>query len=162
MIFSADDLRKLVIRETLRYLDDWSPAAENLLLGTAIQESGMGFCLREGRGYGIYHISANTHRAIWDKYLIDHPEQASRVRGLAGQHSFLEDPQGELTTNLKYATAIAWYVYKRTGKTLPDADDLNGLAEIWHRHFHSRATATPREFTQNYRDLAVKRPHIAA
>lgn len=42
MIFTADDLRHLVIRDTLNYLDDWSLAAENLLLGTAAQESGLG------------------------------------------------------------------------------------------------------------------------
>ncbi len=162
MIFSADDLRQPVIRDTLKYLHDWSPAAENLLLGTAIQESGLGFSLREGRCSGIYHISAATHKAIWDRYLIDEPEIASRVRGLAGQHSFFEDPHGELTTNMKYATAIAWYVYKRSGKELPDADDLEALATFWHRHFHSRATGSVKEFVRNYRELADQKREIAA
>jgi len=42
MIFTAGDLRHLVIRETLHYLNEWSQAAENLLLGTAAHESGLG------------------------------------------------------------------------------------------------------------------------
>ena len=33
MIFRADDLRHLVIRDTLKYLGHWSEAAENLLVG---------------------------------------------------------------------------------------------------------------------------------
>jgi len=162
VIFSADDLRTLVIRDTLKYLHDWSPAAENLLLGTAIQESGLGFSLREGRSSGIYHISPAAHRAVWDKYLIDHPEQASKVRGLASQHSFLEDPHGELISNMKYSTAIAWYIYKRADATLPSADDIEGLATLWHRHFHARATGTVNEFVRNYRELALTHRHVAA
>ena len=56
MIFTANDLRHLVIRDTLNYLNDWSMAAENLLLGTAAQESGLGGW-HEGRRVGLYHIT---------------------------------------------------------------------------------------------------------
>jgi len=40
-----------------------------------------------------------------------HPDLASRIRGLASQRAFLEDPHSELATNLCYATAIAWVMY---------------------------------------------------
>jgi hypothetical protein len=154
MIFSAKDLRHHVIRDTLKYLDQWTPAAENLLVGTAIQESGLGFAIKEGRHLGLYHITANAHRAVWDHYLIHHPELASRIRGLAGQHSFLEDPHGELITNLKFATAVAWSIYCKSGKSLPEADDIQALARFWHTHFHSKPTGTVNEFVRNYRDLS--------
>lgn len=155
MIFSADDLRCLVIRETLKYLGEWSQAAENLLVGTAIQESGLGFCLKENRRLGIFHISASAHRAVWDHHLVHYPELASQVRGLAGQHAFIDDPHGELLTNLKYATAIAWGIYRKVGQPLPDADDIEGLGAFWQQHFHSRPSGRASDFVRNYRDLGL-------
>lgn len=157
MIFSSGDLRHLVVRDTLKYLGEWSQAAENLMVGTAIQESGLGFCLKEGRRLGIYHISPSAHRAVWDHHLVHHPELASLVRGLAGQHAFIDDPHGELLTNLKYATAIAWCIYRKAQSALPEATDLEGLGEFWHKHFHAGATSRACDFVRNYRDLGLER-----
>lgn len=142
---STCDLRR-VIRTTLKQLGDWSPAAENLLLGTALAESGDDARLRCGRRLGIYRISPAAHRGIWDRYLIDHPDLASRVRGLAGQHGFLRDPHGELATNLKYATAIAWMRYRQRRVTLPEPADVAALAHCWLRCFHRRADARSDDF----------------
>jgi len=161
MIFTANDLRHLVIRDTLKYLNDWSMAAENLLLGTAAQESGLGGW-HEGRRVGLYHITPAMHRAVWDKYLINNPPLASEIRGMAGQHSFLKSPHGELITNLKYATAIAWMVYRRSGQKLPAANNLVELGKFWHRHFHPKAQGTVADFVSNYRLLVRDRDQVAA
>jgi len=162
MLFAADEFRQLVIRNTLKSLGEWAPAHENLLLGTAAQESNMGLSLKRGRLLGIYHISPNTHRAVWDKHLLHHPELASRVRGMAGQHSFIDDPHGELISNLKYATAIAWLIYRRCDEVLPASDDIPGLARYWHRHFRSKASACVAEFISNYQRYIVDKQELAA
>ena len=162
MTLPADEVRLLVIREILKELGDWTQAREDLLLGTAIQESGLGETLKEGRLAGIYHISPATHRAVWDKYLINQPELASLVRGLAGQRSFLQDPHGELVTNLKYATAIAWLIYKRTGRELPENSTLQDLARFWHRHFHSKPNGKAEDFIAHFRSTVLSVPTIAA
>lgn len=161
MLFSTQDLRQLVIFETLTYLGEWSQSAENLLLGTAIQESGLGFCMRDGRRLGLYHISAVAHRAAWDNYLAKDPNKASLVRGLAGQHSFTANPHLELVTNLRYATAIAWCIYLKAGCELKDSMTIVELAGVWHRHFHSKPTGTVADFVRNYRELTEGR-HISA
>ncbi|MBQ0718916.1 MAG: hypothetical protein KBT88_11140 [Gammaproteobacteria bacterium] len=162
MLFAADEFRQLIIRDTLKSIDEWAPAHENLLLGTAAQESGMGLSLKRGRLLGIYHISPNTHRSVWDKYLLHHPDLASRVRGLAGQHSFIREPHGELISNLKYATAIAWLIYRRADEVLPADDDIAGLARYWHRHFRSKASASVAEFMACYQDHIVGKHECAA
>lgn len=154
VIFSSQDLRTLVIADTLHYLGEWSKCAENLLLGTAIQESGLGFSLKSGRELGIYHISPSRHRSVWDNYLVQFPEKSSRIRGLAGQHSFVENPHKELLTNLRYATAIAWSIYQQAGCELPAANDIEALAVIWQRHFHGKPRGRTQDFVRNYRDLA--------
>ena len=162
MLFAADEFRQLIVRDTLQSIDEWTPVHENLLLGTAAQESSMGLRLKCGRLLGIYHISPNTHRAVWDKYLLHHPELASRVRGLAGQHSFIRDPHGELISNLKYATAIAWLIYRRAEQALPADDDVPGLARYWHRHFRNKASASIAEFITSYQRYIVDKQELAA
>ncbi len=160
MIFTADDLRHFVIRDTLHALNDWSLSAENLLLGTAAQESGLGGWSKGSR-IGIYRITPAMHRAIWDKYLIHNPPLASEIRGLAGQHSFLKAPHNELATNLKYATAIAWMIYRRSNQKLPDAHNLVALGKFWLRNFHPKAKATVSDFVSSYQ-LLVKECTMAA
>ncbi|MEZ5528576.1 MAG: hypothetical protein R3E57_01315 [Porticoccaceae bacterium] len=161
MIFTAGDLRHLVIRETLRYLNEWSMAAENLLMGTAAHESGLGGW-HEGRRVGLYRITPTMHRAVWDKYLVNHPELASDIRGMAGQHSFLRDPHGELVTNLKYATAIAWVIYRRVTQPLPEPTHISALGGYWHRHFRSKPEGTVRDFITSYQLLIRDESLIAA
>ncbi|MGQ9425912.1 hypothetical protein ACXYTJ_05085 [Gilvimarinus sp. F26214L] len=164
----AEELRSFVIRPTLEYLGESGQrarAAENLLLGTAAQESGLGFHLRinRARGIGIYQITPQIHVNIWDRYLIDHPDLASDIRGLASQHEFLAHPHAELATNLSYATAIAWMVYRRTKRKLPAADDILGLGNFWFRHFPHRSSETADDFGDTYRRcIDVKASDLAA
>lgn len=162
MLFSNEEMRNLIIGDTLRYLGSWSPAMEILLLGTAAQESGCGEHLKTGRLLGIYQISAATHRKIWDKFLIQHPELASQVRGLASQRGFLENPHAELVSNLRYATAIAWLIYERCGKRLPQDATLEELATFWHRHFHAKARGSEEDFIRNYKMWVSGEKSLAA
>lgn len=158
-MLSPDILRDYVIRETLEYLGDLSSSAINLLLGTAAQESHLGKNMKSGRLFGLYQISPTSHRAVWDKYLIHEPEMASQVRGLAGQHSFLKDPNNELIGNMKYATAIAWAMYKRHTSDLPDADDVKGLAECWYKYYpHHGIDYSSRNFVVSYYQLVHHLP----
>ena len=108
MGIAACDLSQHVIRPTLLYLQRHSATAEALLLGAAACQSALGSALDTPQGHGLYRISEQRHQALWDKHLAFDPELASRVRGLASQHAFLEAPHLELTVNLRYATAIAW------------------------------------------------------
>ena len=112
MDISAQDLREQIIHPTLSYLDKPSIAAENLLVAIINQKwHRSGQQTHQVKGLGPYQIDSVTHQQVWDKFLAFRPELASRIRGLASQRAFLEDPHSELATNLCYATAIAWIVY---------------------------------------------------
>ena len=136
----AEDLRELVIRPTLVFFSDWSATAENLLLGTAAQESQLGFRMQSCRGqrHGIYGISPHTHIEVWDKFLVTNPDPASQVRGLASQQEFLRAPHAELFINLGYATAIAWMIYKRHGLLLNESATPHELAKYWWDYYEGR------------------------
>jgi hypothetical protein len=82
--------------------------------------------------FGLYHISHDHHWGIWDNYLVKHPELASRIRGMASQRRFLDNPDLELIVNNGYATAIAAMIAKRNTElehrsTFQYAD----LAKLW-------------------------------
>ncbi len=131
MGIDASQLRQLVIRPTLQYLERYSATAEALLLGVAASQSELGNRLAELNAYGIFQLSAERHQHCWDAYLAHDPCLASRVRGLASQHAFLEDPHLELAVNLRYTTAIAWLLIEAQQLELPAASDIAGLARIW-------------------------------
>ena len=137
MNLNPNDLQHFVIIPTLEYLGMYSAAAERLLLGTAAQESDFNPFgqVRKG-GIGIYQITSKQHRKIWDTFLAFDPDLASKVRGLASQHYFLESPDDELRNNLAYSTAIAWMIYLQSDHQLPAADDVDGLDHFWQDHFH--------------------------
>lgn len=112
MDISKKELRDQIIHPTLEYLGKSSTAVENLLVTIAFQKQSISHNSNtRHQGLGPYDIDSYTHQRVWDKYLAFHPELASRIRGLASQRAFLEDPHSELATNLCYATAIAWVLY---------------------------------------------------
>ena len=144
MGIAASDLCEHVIRPTLLYLQRPSPMAESLLLGAAACQSALGSALGDQAGFGLYHISEEHHRCLWDLHLARDPELASLVRGLASQHAFLAAPHLELTVNLRYATAIAWLLIETEVLVMPAADDWIGMAAIWRQVFNPQGT--PRQY----------------
>ena len=171
----SNDLRDAIIRPTLALLGEWSPSAENLLMGTAAHESQLGFHLHGDtrNGLGLYRISATTHTQIWDKFLIHDPELASTLRGLASQQQFLKSPHNELIVNLAYATGVAWMVYKRHKLTLLDNLSVRELAQSWFSYYCTRDNQTDQtihkniaeidNFIQNYHTLVLReKKHLAA
>ena len=120
MYVTAEHLRDQVIQPTLKYLGVWSPGIEEFLLSAAVDTPELGLFSARHDGLGIFHITPQQHRDIWDKHLAYQPELASRVRGLASQRAFLSDPDKELQTNLSYCTAIAWLLYERSKPALTE------------------------------------------
>ena len=148
----AEELRLLVIKPTLKRLGVYSKTAENLLLATAAQESGLGSHLKPAgqRALGIYQIHSLAHRHIWDDHLALHSDMASRVRGLASQQDFLSQPHAELATNLSYATAIAWFMYARHDAfVLPKNATVGELAYLWKRFYHPKCKLNIEGFSDN-------------
>ena len=134
-MLDPEQFRRLVIRPAVRRLGLWSPAAERLLLGTALTESGLTWLAQKGGGpaLGIFQIEPATHADVWANYLAYREDLASRVAWLASSGS----RQDQLVWNLAYATAIARLIYYRRPEPLPAADDLQSLARYYKTHFNT-------------------------
>jgi len=137
----------MIIRPSLMRLGMWSEDAEELLLGTAIQESkgGTYFKQLDGPALGIFQIEQATHKDIWDSYLDYNLDIARKVSPIG-----MKD-KANLVTDLKYATMIARLVYSRRPEPLPKATDLEGLAAYWKTYYNTKlGKGTEEEFIFNY------------
>jgi hypothetical protein len=145
------DTLRLHIRSTLQLIDLWSPAAEELLLGTAAQESHLGYYRRQIRGpaRGIYQMEPSTERDIWDNFLRPRPDRIEAIYTTCG----VDGPdQIQLERNLMYQTIMARMHYRRIRAQLPAADHLSEQARYWKRYYNTdHGKGSQAEYVENYR-----------
>lgn len=164
-MLDPEQLRIFVVRPTLEELGLWTQAAENLVMGTAAQESHLTYIdqkepagrrPRIGPGLGLWQMEAATHNDIWQNWLAHKPGLGVRILQVANVWTkaaspFSVDP-GVLVYNLRYGAAMCRIHYRRRPEPLPAANDLAGLADYWKRHYNTRAGAgRPEQFVANYR-----------
>ncbi len=103
MLYSSTALMNQVIKPSLEHVDTYSREL-TWFIYALIQAN----CDRNiaKNTFGPFAMSHEAHFELWDEYLVNDPEKASKVRGLASQHRFLKDPDSELTLNIGYAVAI--------------------------------------------------------
>lgn len=158
MSISAQHLRRYVIVPALKAIGLHSLAAENLVLGTACQESGGGQYLAQlggGPALGIFQMEPATHDDIWRHFLAYDATLANRVINMGASGLGVPPPSSLMTWNLRYAAAMCRIHYRRVSAPLPDANDIWALAEYWKRYYNTqRGAGTPKEFVSNWRKLA--------
>lgn len=143
-------LRALIIRPVLRDLDLYSVAAEELIVGTALKESGLYHLEQIGGGpaLGIYQMEPETRKDIDDNYLAYRPGLYTKVIKYLSPHLHRDE---QLVYNLKYATAMVRIHYRRVPKALPDKNDLVGMATYWKEYYNTPAgLGHPDEFIEDY------------
>ena len=126
-----------VIRPALQKIDLWSPAAEELLLGTALVESELLHRKQIGGGpaRGLFQMEIATHDDIWKNYLAFKPQLAKAITSL--QSSASVDKHLALENNDKYACAMARVHYHRASTPLPQAGDTQDMASYWKQHYNT-------------------------
>ena len=143
--------KECIIIPTLQHLDPiipYSTAAVELLLGTAIVESGLTYLRQLGRGpaLGVYQMEPATYNDIWRNYLRYNKTLADLVRTL---DSYEAPPLSHaLTGNLFYATAMARVHYLRVKEAIPNELEYNeehsyifALAQYWKDHYNTHLGA---------------------
>ncbi len=138
----ARDVLQWVIRPTLQYLDPeipYSRAAERLLLGTAIHESGNLQWLDQtspgpGPAYGLWQMEAATHYDLWSRFIEPRQALAYKLRSLRAP---FPSPIEQLRTTLTYACAMARTLYYRSPDPMPDVNDVDAMAAWAKRVFNT-------------------------
>lgn len=130
MSIDKKNLRELIVRSTLKEIDKWSEAAEELLMLTFAQETRLGTYLKQGYltindgrgvGLGIGSMEPETFQWLKNKY----PDI------LGGRYS------EELVWDLKLATKAARLRYAVVREDLPSVSDTQELAKYWKKYYNS-------------------------
>ena len=149
------DLRDTVVRPTLDRLGLGSPAAIALVLGTAVQESGLGALKQLGGGpaRGFWQIEPFTHNDVVERLSILKPHLHERLSEIVGiWPSRIE----QLSTNLCYGAAICRLKYYLIPEALPEAGDVDGLAAYWKTHFNTRlGKGRPEQWAKSFRQYVA-------
>ena len=129
-----------MVRPTLQYIGLHSAAAENLVVYTGIQESGVRALNQAAHGpaTGLWQMEKATHDDLWFAFLPRHSLVLQRITDLRAAW-----PTGfeQLRGNLNYAAAMCRVLYYRAAPPLPAADDLPGLAAYWKAYYNTSAGA---------------------
>ena len=80
-MLNIQQFRANIVRPTLEAIGAHSRAAEDLVLGTALQESNLHYLrqLNEGPARGVYQMEPATYDDIWENYLAFRAELSTRV-----------------------------------------------------------------------------------
>lgn len=134
---NLENLRELVIRPALQYIELWSQAAENLVLGTALVESNAEY-LHQVRGpaLGLWQMEPATHDDIFANFLKYNATLRELVRELQTPAAITHGAS-ELIGNLYYGAAMCRIHYRRVKDPLPRAKDPEAMAAYWKAHYNT-------------------------
>ena len=135
------------IRRTLQAIDEltggkyklFSEAAVELLVGTALKESGglrWRTQLSGGPARGLFQMERATHDDIWTNFLAYRPPLSDAIkRTFAPAEGALGFDQ--ITQDDAYAALMARLKYLRVPAALPLAGDLQGQAGYWKTYYNT-------------------------
>ena len=128
-MLSSIQLQDAVIAPALDKIGLWSRAAEELVLGTAIVESGLTYLKQRGEGLalGLWQIEPATHDDLYTNFLNYRPELGSKLMELRVPNISMGE---NLATNLMYGAAVCRLCYYRKPDALPAAGDIEGPGRI--------------------------------
>lgn len=153
----VEQVRQFVVRPTLKELSLWTPAAENLVLGTGLTESRLRYVKQVGGGpaLGLWQMEPATHDDLWVNWLHYNDVLADKILCMAGDIVGGFPPATELVTNLRYACALCRIHYRRVKEALPPNSPV-ALASYWKRHYNTHLGAGTVEKAMPYFAIACQ------
>jgi hypothetical protein len=151
-------LRDFIITPVLATLAlPHADAATELLLATAMQESGCGAMLvQEGGGpaLGIWQMEPATENDIWLNFLGYQKALEAAVKSLVAPYfGGSKGMADQLVGNLYYSCAMARVQYWRSPDPLPALGDVDAQAAFYLKVYNAGGKATAAEFVANWRTV---------
>lgn len=152
---NSNQLRFEIVRPALRSIHMHSQAAENLIMGTAAQESRLEYVRQlDGPALSLFQIEPATYHDYWDKFLEFRPTiEMDILRAIATDR---QPPADRLIWDIRFATIMCRIHYRRISDALPDPHDVWGMAHYWKRYYNTeKGAGTVDEFVKNYRLVQI-------
>lgn len=147
----ASQLREYVVRPALKAIDKWSQSAENLVMGTAAQESNLKYIHQLGNGpaLGLFQMEPATYKDIWDNYIEYRADLTDKI--LSAIESDINPISGRMMWDLRLSAIMCRVHYMRVPKPLPDENDVWEMARYWKDFYNTaQGKGTVEEFVRNY------------
>ena len=142
-------LRDLVVRPTLEQLGLYSLSAEQIVMGTAAQESRLVY-IRQHLGEGKH----GRGRGFWQV----EPETAEDLIKRHRRRLWLDLDPDRLEGDLYLGAALCRLKYLDDPLPLPAAGDVAAMAATWKRHYNtSRGKGRPEEFIASWKACRLDR-----
>ncbi len=127
-----------IIRPALKLVGLFSESAENLLLGTALAESGLNVVKQIGGGPALSFFQLEDE-TITDciRYLNRQDKRRLKARILSACYLEIFPQNESVTWNLRYATLLARVKYWMQPSPLPSPNDAIAHGEYWKKFFNS-------------------------
>lgn len=133
--------RDNVVRPALLAINEYSSAAERLVLATGLVESNLEFTVQHGDGpaLGYFQIEPSTHDWLFQKftgptkyeYILEGLQRLSERPGVAD----------ECRANPQYGAAICRLRYLAVSSPLPSMYKLQDMAEYWKKYYNTEKGA---------------------
>lgn len=150
----VDQFRQYIVRPTLESLQMWSPAAENLLIGTALTESKLIYLSQLGNGpaRGIFQMEDFTYKDLRKRLMEDYRKIMDKVLAILTME-MLPATNSFLMGNMVAACIFARLKYFFIAEKLPDADDLVGLGTYYKTYYNTnKGKASVDKFVYDYKN----------
>lgn len=147
----ARQLRELIVKPALEEVGLHSDAAEDLVMGTAAQESHLMYVKQLGGGpaLSLFQIEPATYNDYWENYLAYQADLVTEIRAACGFEGTPEPTR--LVWDLKFASIMCRVHYRRISSPLPMHGDLPGYAAYWKKYYNTiHGAGTEEEFIENY------------
>lgn len=155
----ADQFLTCIIRPTLKIISKHAPlirndsSVENLLLGTAVHESGGLRWIKQlggGDARSFYQIEEDTHEWMWDEYLARRTDLGDILKSLAPKN-FTDSNEllNDALYDMRYSTAVARIRYIPIRERIPDT--VGGQAMYWKKWWNTHVgKGTETEYMANW------------
>jgi hypothetical protein len=150
-MLNPNHTRTMVVRPALRAIGMWSDVAEDLVLGTGIQESGLRALSQvpTGPARGLWQMERATFDDLWGRFLPLHSDVFAKVKLLLAS---APEPFDQMATNLLFAAAMCRIKYYASPKPLPSAGSLQAQADYWKLVYNTPLGAgRPEDYVANVR-----------
>jgi hypothetical protein len=155
----ATQLRYEIVKPALELIGLHSKAAENLVMGTAAQESHLKYVKQiKGPALSIFQIEPATYLDYWDNYL-DLPGKSKLKEKILKALDVDDQPlHDRLVYDLRMGAIMCRIHYRRIRAPLPRFNDIKGMAEYWKKYYNTKyGRGTVDEFIQNYAKVEEKK-----
>lgn len=157
-MLNVQQFRELIVRQTLKDVGLWSQAAENLLVGTALIESRLTFLVQMPSkiAKSVYQMEDATYKDI----LITVQKAKNiplynRILMACKMQTLPIDPNC-MIGNMTLATIMARLKYYFNSNPIPDANDINKLADYYKLIYNTPdGAAKTADFISLYNQYAI-------